>query len=40
MKKTVFLLTDCLINKNGVELNSLPHGGFEELKHWLREQLA
>lgn len=36
----VFLLTDCLINKNGVELSSLPHGGFEELKHWLREQLA
>ena len=35
----VFLLTDCLINKNGVDLGGLPHGGFEELAHWLKEQL-
>ena len=35
----VFLLTDCLINKNGVALEELPHGGFNELQEWLREEL-
>ena len=27
----VFLLTDCLINKNGVDIAEYPHGGFDEL---------
>ena len=27
----VFLLTDCLINKNGVDIAAYPHGGFDEL---------
>lgn len=33
----VFLLTDCLINKNGDDLSRWPHGGFEELCAYLRE---
>lgn len=28
----VFLLTNCLINKSGEDINKYPHGGFEELK--------
>ncbi len=27
----VFLLTDCLINKDGVDINRYPHGDFESL---------
>ena len=27
----VFVLTECLINKSGVDLNDYPHGGFDEL---------
>ena len=27
----VFLLTDCLINKRGVDIDQYPHGSFEEL---------
>ncbi len=27
----VFLITDCLINKEGKDIDSYPHGGFEEL---------
>lgn len=27
----VFLLTDCLINRNGVDIEQYPHGGFDEL---------
>ena len=27
----VFLLTDCLINKKGVDIEQYPHGGFDEL---------
>ena len=36
----VFLLTDCLINKEGAELSRWPHGGFDELTAFLREQTA
>lgn len=36
----IFLLTDNLINKNGVDLSDRPHGGFRELQQWLKEQLA
>ena len=31
----VFLLTDCLINKEHKALDSLPRGGFEDLWQWL-----
>lgn len=27
----VFLITDCLINKEGRDVNAWPHGGFDEL---------
>ena len=27
----VFLLTDCLINKENKDISLYPHGGFEEL---------
>lgn len=32
-----FLLTDCLINKNGEDISKWPHGGFRELKAFLKE---
>ena len=31
----VFLLTDCLINKTGEDIEQYPHGGFEELQKFL-----
>ena len=31
----VFLLTDCLINKAGVDISQYPHGGFTELTEYL-----
>lgn len=31
----VFLLTDCLINKEGNDLLLYPHGGFEELANYI-----
>ena len=31
----VFLLTDCLIDRDGLDLSSYPHGGFEELKAYI-----
>lgn len=33
----VFLLTDCLINKNGDDLSRWPHGGFKDLSAYLKE---
>lgn len=33
----VFLLTDCLINKNDEDVNQFPHGGFPELLQRLQE---
>lgn len=30
----VFLLTDCLINKEQADIDAYPHGGFEELKRY------
>ena len=33
----VFLLTDCLINKEGKDIQEYPHGGFEELRKYLKE---
>lgn len=35
----VFLLTDCLINKNNEDISRWPNGGFEELKAYLKENL-
>ena len=31
----VFLLTDCLINKDGRDIASFPHGGFAELAEFI-----
>jgi len=31
MGMQAFLLTDCLINKNEVDINQFPHGSFDEL---------
>lgn len=31
----VFLLTDCLIQKPGVDISGLPQGGFAQLQSWL-----
>ena len=35
----VFLLTDCLINRKGADLEKFPHGGYGELQQWLREHI-
>ena len=32
----VFLLTDCIINKNGEDLSEYPHGGFDELLEYIK----
>jgi len=32
---TVFLLTDCMINKHGEDISKYPHGGFDELSAYL-----
>lgn len=31
----VFLLTDCLINRKGIDFSSIPHGGFNDLFDFL-----
>ena len=31
----VFLLTDCLINKNEEDISAYPHGGFPELLDYI-----
>ena len=31
----VFLLTDCLINKNGTDIDTFPHGNFDDLLDYL-----
>ena len=33
----VFLLTDCLINKKGVDITAYPHGGFDELMAFIEK---
>ncbi len=35
----VFLVTDCLINKRGADINTWPHGGFDELMEYLRRNI-
>ena len=32
----VFLLTDCLINKTGIDISQYPHGSFPELMNYIR----
>lgn len=36
----VFLLTNCLINKSGADLDQWPHGGFPELQEYIRRSAA
>ena len=33
----VFLLTDCLINKDNADISRYPHGSFDELAEYIRE---
>ena len=33
----VFLLTDCVINKENKDISLYPHGSFPELMHFIRE---
>ena len=33
----VFLLTDCLINKNNADISVFPHGSFPELMSYIQE---
>lgn len=33
----VFLLTDCMINKNGEDISRYPHGGFDSLQQFIAE---
>ena len=35
----VFLLSDCLINKPNIDIDSFPHGSFDELEKFLNEKL-
>ena len=32
----VFLLTDCILNKEGTDISGYPHGGFPELLALIR----
>jgi HAD superfamily hydrolase (TIGR01549 family) len=32
----VFLLTDCIINRDGTDISQFPHGGFDQLLEHLR----
>lgn len=34
----VFLLTDCLINRENKDISAYPHGGFAQLKTWLESR--
>lgn len=36
----VFLLTDCLINKDNVSIDQFPHGSFEQLSAFLNKLLS
>lgn len=33
----VFILTDCLINKENIELDSVPHGNFDDLFDYIKK---
>ena len=34
----VFLLTDCLINKSGADIAWYPHGGYDDLRDYLKSE--
>lgn len=34
-----FLLTDCLINKSGADISTIPHGGYKELNAYLEQKI-
>ena len=36
----VFLLTDCIINRNGTDILQYPHGGFDNLIDYLKKQIT
>ncbi|MDO4323880.1 MAG: HAD family hydrolase [Lachnospiraceae bacterium] len=36
LEMSVFLLTDCLINKEEKDISVYPHGGFEELQRYVQ----
>ena len=35
----IFLLTDCLINKENKDISQYPHGGFTQLYAYVKELL-
>ena len=35
----VFLVTDCLINREEKDLSACPHGSFAELREWMEATL-
>lgn len=35
----VFLLTDCLINKQNIDITNLPHGGFDDLLSYINSKM-
>ena len=36
----VFLLTDCLINKDGKDISAYPQGSFEQLMDYVKKESA
>ncbi|MDD6160774.1 MAG: HAD family hydrolase [Oscillospiraceae bacterium] len=34
----VFLITDCLINRDGRDIDPYPHGGFDDLMEYIRRE--
>ena len=36
----VFLLTDCLINKDGRDISTYPRGSFEQLLDYIKKESA
>ncbi len=36
----VFLITDCLINKNNEDLGAYPHGSFADMTAYVKKQIA
>ena len=36
----VFLLTDCLINKEGRDISAYPQGSFEQLLEYVKKETA
>lgn len=36
----VFLLTDCLISRNATDISQYPHGGFEDLINYLKNEIT